>query len=94
MVGDAAVPVTGVRLRDTQAGDRAPAQGGDGVDGVPAGHAGEAPGRVRTEVPRALGHHDDIGPQDVTGRQEGVVEAGCLDVTAPGLAGRHGPGRS
>ena len=42
---------------------------------------------------RALDDDGGVGAQDVAGRQQRVVHAHRLDVTAPGLPGRHGPGQ-
>ena len=83
----------GIGLGDTQAGHRVSAQRGDGVDRVPASHPGEAPGSLGAQVPGPLDDDGGIGAQDVPGRQERVVDADRLNVAAPGLAGRDGPGQ-
>ena len=83
----------GIGVGDTQAGHRVSAQRGDGVDRVPAGHSGKAPGRLGAQVPGPLDDDGGVGAQDVPGRQERVVDADCLDVAAPGLSGRDGPGQ-
>ena len=83
----------GIGVRDTQAGHRVSAQRGDGVDRVPACHPGEAPGRLGAQIAGPLDDDGGIGVQDVPGRQERVVHADRLNVTAPGLPGRDGPGQ-
>ena len=84
--------LAGVGLRNAQTGDGPPAQGGDGVDGIPAGDAGEPPGGVRAQIARTLDGDDDLGAQDTAGGQERVVNADGLQIAAPGLPRRDGPG--
>ena len=93
MVGYTSVASAGVGLGDTQARHRSPAQGDDGIDRVPAGHPGEAPGRLCAQVPGALNDDGGIRVQHVPGGQECVVDADRLNITTPGLPGRHGPGQ-
>ena len=83
--------LAGVGLRNAQTGDGPPAQGGDGVDGIPAGDAGEPPGGVRAQIARTLDDDDDLSAQNVTGGQERVMNADGLQVTAPGLPRRDSP---
>ena len=92
-MGHAPVAGAGIGVGDTQAGHRVSAQRGDGVDRVPAGHTGEAPGRLGAQVPGPLDDDGGVGVQDVSCRQERVVDADRLDVATPGLTGRDGSGQ-